>query len=70
VGKHLHAWELDVEGAEEAYAVDGTPADSVMIALYGPLLANPAFQLVVSGINRGEECLPLVASRPRLCHAT
>jgi hypothetical protein len=25
VGKHLHAWQLDVEGAEEAFAVDGTP---------------------------------------------
>lgn len=25
VGKHLHAWELPVEGAEEAWAVDGTP---------------------------------------------
>ncbi|EFN59368.1 hypothetical protein CHLNCDRAFT_137835 [Chlorella variabilis] len=56
VGKHLHAWQLEVEGAEEAFAVDGTPADSVMIALYGPLLANPTFQLVVSGINRGDNC--------------
>lgn len=116
VGKHLHAWELPVEGAEEAYAVDGTPgasetgvfkavagclhhlprslsphcsltcphaadsvmialngplmpltrspsllphlpictADSVMIALNGPLLRNPVFNLVVSGINRGD----------------
>lgn len=25
LGKHLHAWELPVEGAEEAFAVDGTP---------------------------------------------
>lgn len=56
IGKHLHTWELPVEGAEEAYAVDGTPADSVMIALYGPLLRNPAFNLVVSGINRGDNC--------------
>lgn len=31
-------------------------ADSVMIALYGPLLRNPAFDLVVSGINRGDNC--------------
>ena len=31
-------------------------ADSVMIALYGPLLQNPAFNLVVSGINRGDNC--------------
>ncbi|KAL4430827.1 hypothetical protein ABPG75_006083 [Micractinium tetrahymenae] len=56
VGKHLHTWELPVEGAEEAYAVEGTPADSVMIALYGPLLRNPGFNLVVSGINRGDNC--------------
>jgi 5'/3'-nucleotidase SurE len=27
-----------------------------MIALYGPLLQNPAFNLVVSGINRGDNC--------------
>lgn len=59
IGKHLHAFELPVEGAEEAWAVDGTPADSVMIALYGPLLKNPAFKLVVSGINRGDKCAPL-----------
>ncbi len=96
-----------MEGAEEAYAVEGTPgewlrphplctasavcaccahltravraaiaslhmrpshppsggptlahpaADSVMIALYGPLLRNPSFNLVVSGINRGDNC--------------
>lgn len=101
IGKHLHAWELPVEGAEEAWAVDGTPggsavvearwlagcgahgafrmaapvpsrtaptlhaqpcaqpgsppsaaADSTMLALYGPLLRNRSFNLVVSGINR------------------
>lgn len=45
-----------MEGAIEAYAVDGTPADSVMIALYGPLLKDPKFDLVVSGINRGDNC--------------
>jgi hypothetical protein len=28
----------------------------VMIALYGPLLVSPSFQLVVSGINRGDNC--------------
>ncbi|PRW58362.1 5 -nucleotidase [Chlorella sorokiniana] len=56
VGKHLHAWELPVAGAEEAWAVDGTPADSTMLALYGPLLRNRTFNLVVSGINRGDNC--------------
>lgn len=38
VSAHLHAWPIEVPGATEAYAVDGTPADSVMIAIYGPLL--------------------------------
>jgi hypothetical protein len=28
IGKHLHAWELPVEGAEEACAVDGTPGEA------------------------------------------
>lgn len=56
IGKHLHAFNIQVEGATEAFAVDGTPADSVMLALYGPLLSNPRFDLVVSGINRGDNC--------------
>lgn len=56
VSKHLHAFEIEVEGASEAYAVDGTPADSVMIALHGPLLKENQFDLVVSGINRGDNC--------------
>ena len=56
IGKHIHAFNISVEGASEAFAVDGTPADSVMIALYGPLLSNPRFDLVVSGINRGDNC--------------
>lgn len=54
IGKHLHAWELPVAGADEAFAVDGTPADSVMLATQGPLLRDPRFNLVVSGINRGD----------------
>lgn len=56
VGKHLHAFDIPIEGAAEAYAVDGSPADSVMLALHGPLLNNPRFDLVVSGINRGDNC--------------
>lgn len=46
IGKHLHAFEISVDGATEAYAVDGTPADSVMIALHGPVLQNRHFDLV------------------------
>lgn len=56
VGKHLHAFNIPVQGADEAYAVDGSPADSVMLALHSPLLRNPNFDLVVSGINRGDNC--------------
>ncbi|KAL6770574.1 hypothetical protein ACKKBF_B31800 [Auxenochlorella protothecoides x Auxenochlorella symbiontica] len=52
----LHAFPISVPGAEEAWAVSGTPADSVMLALYGPLLKNNKFDLVVSGINRGDNC--------------
>jgi len=39
-----------------AHAAPAHAADSVMIALYGPLLRNPSFNLVVSGINRGDNC--------------
>jgi 5'-nucleotidase len=62
VTKHIHVVDIEVDGAEEAYAVDGTPADSVMLALYGPLMKKkdgavaPQFELVVSGINRGDNC--------------
>lgn len=57
ISKCLHAFEISIEGAQEAFAVDGTPADSVMLALHGPLLQhNPKFDLVVSGINRGDNC--------------
>jgi 5'-nucleotidase len=45
-----------VEGAQEAFAVDGSPADSVMLALNSEMLQNPSFDLVVSGINRGDNC--------------
>lgn len=49
VGKTLHAFEIDVGGAEEAWAVDGTPADSVMIAIWGPLLQAGAWAVGVLG---------------------
>lgn len=54
IGKHLHAFNIDVPGAEEAFAVDGSPADSVMLALNSQLLKSRTFDLVVSGINRGD----------------
>jgi 5'-nucleotidase len=57
VDKQLNVFNIDVLGAEEAFAVDGTPADSVMLALNCPLLlTNNNFDLVVTGINRGDNC--------------
>ena len=49
----LVAVPVSVPHAREAYAVTGLPADCTMLAL-GPLFAHlPGFDLVVSGINRG-----------------
>ena len=56
IGKHLHAWPIPCPGAVEAWAVDGSPADSLMLALHGPILKSKSFDLVVSGINRGDNC--------------
>lgn len=39
--------------AERRYAVDGTPADAVYVALHHPTLLPTRPSLVVSGINRG-----------------
>jgi len=53
----LTAVRAEVHGAVEAYAVDGRPADTTMLALSDAgLFADTdgaAFDLVVSGINRG-----------------
>ncbi|KAI8473053.1 MAG: survival protein sure-like phosphatase/nucleotidase [Monoraphidium minutum] len=46
----------DVDGATAAYSVDGTPADSVSLAIHGPVFGGGGFDLVVSGINRGDNC--------------
>ncbi|EFJ52360.1 hypothetical protein VOLCADRAFT_86716 [Volvox carteri f. nagariensis] len=43
-------------GIVEAYAVDGTPADSVMLALCSPVFQDVSFDLALSGINRGDNC--------------
>ena len=51
---HLHVFEIPIDGAVEAFAVDGTPADSVGVALKSSLLRTRDFDLVVSGINRGD----------------
>lgn len=46
----------EVEGAAAAFSVGGTPADSVMLAVHGPVFEGGGFDLVVSGINRGDNC--------------
>lgn len=48
--------QTEVAGAKEAYSVDGSPADSVMLAIHGPVFKGVQFDLVVSGINRGDNC--------------
>ena len=53
----LHAFEIpSITGVVNSYAVDGTPADSVIVALRSNLVVNDpkTFDLVVSGINRGD----------------
>jgi hypothetical protein len=37
LGRYLSCYRCEVPGAVEAFAVDGTPADSVMLALNGPV---------------------------------
>lgn len=51
--KPLEVETLDSAGATARYAVRGTPADSVIFGLLGPGKEKP-FDLVVSGINKGE----------------
>lgn len=54
LGKSIHAFEINVPEAVQAFAVDGTPADSIIIALRSNLLERKDFDLIVSGINRGD----------------
>ncbi|GFR42531.1 hypothetical protein Agub_g3431 [Astrephomene gubernaculifera] len=57
LGRYLSCVPADpVPGVVEAYAVDGTPADSVMLALCSPVFQDITFDLVLSGINRGDNC--------------
>lgn len=58
LGRYLQCTKADDmhPGALQVFAVDGTPADSVMLALCSPVFQDPNFDLVVSGINRGDNC--------------
>jgi len=61
LGRYLSAFPsehmLDAcPGVVEAWAVDGTPADSVMLGLHSNCLKTRNFDLMVSGINRGDNC--------------
>jgi 5'-nucleotidase len=51
LGAMLQVVEDHVDGAEVAFATDGTPADCVRLAMLG--LAGPRPVLVVSGANNG-----------------
>lgn len=48
----LRVEEHKVDGAQKAWAVDGTPADGVKLAVEVPLMPSPP-DFVISGINRG-----------------
>lgn len=52
----LMAERRDIPGSRLAYAVDGTPADCTRLALNSELFARvvPKFDLIISGINRGD----------------
>ncbi len=53
----LHAFQIpSIGGVIDSYAVDGTPADSVIVACRTNLVVEDPtkFDLVVSGINRGD----------------
>ncbi|DBA74282.1 hypothetical protein WJX77_009801 [Trebouxia sp. C0004] len=54
LGQHITGTPVAMQGAVEAYAIDGKPADCTMLALHGPLFQIQQFDLVVSGINRGD----------------
>ncbi|KAG1663820.1 hypothetical protein FOA52_013385 [Chlamydomonas sp. UWO 241] len=61
LGRYLSAFPSEAmleasPGVAEAWAVDGTPADAVMLALNSPVLLSRDFDLCVSGINRGDNC--------------
>lgn len=52
VRRPLHAEEIDMDGAEVAFKLDGTPADCVKWGL-GRFQGIVNFDYVISGINRG-----------------
>ena len=49
----LRVQKIDIGGAVEAYAVNGTPTDSVVIGMY-VIMAGSKPALVISGVNIGE----------------
>ncbi|CAG9460944.1 unnamed protein product [Pedinophyceae sp. YPF-701] len=54
LGRPLTARPCQVPGAVAAYAIDGSPSDSSMLALCSELFAGVAFDACVTGINRGD----------------
>lgn len=53
LGSAVTVQKVEVPGATAAYAVSGKPADCTMLALTTNLFSDAKFDLVVSGINRG-----------------
>ncbi|KAK9838644.1 hypothetical protein WJX74_000566 [Apatococcus lobatus] len=53
--RQLQCSERQMPGAAKAWAVDGTPADTVQLALSGSLFEDN-IDICLSGINRGDNC--------------
>ena len=53
IAKPLDVKEIEFEGAAKAYAIGGTPADCVKLAVNK---LHPEVDFVVSGINKGWNC--------------
>lgn len=64
--RHFAVFPIDVPGAIEAYAVDGTPADSTMVGLNAPVwrsaTANSAAALADPGADGAPRTFDVVVS--------
>ena len=54
IGVRSRVSRIEMDGVEDAWTIDGTPALCVMLALHG--MFDRSFDLVVSGINPGANC--------------
>jgi 5'/3'-nucleotidase SurE len=64
LGRYLSCFAAEVPGAVSAFAVDGTPADSVMLALHSPLFQ---VRLATSGNHCSRERAAYSGVQCRVC---